>query len=54
MPAGQRIDALLADYGAYHQTHGNRVCHAFGTPLIVFGPLFLVNELIRVRLIARP
>ncbi|MGH9317331.1 MAG: hypothetical protein ACRD1P_09505 [Thermoanaerobaculia bacterium] len=54
MPAGQRIDALLVDYGAYHQTRGNRVCHAFGIPLIVFGPLFLADELTRVRRIARP
>ena len=25
---------LSADYAAYHRTRGNRVCHAFGIPLI--------------------
>jgi len=33
----RRVDALLADYGSYHRTRGNLVCHALGIPLIVFG-----------------
>ncbi|HSS45367.1 MAG TPA: Mpo1-like protein [Thermoanaerobaculia bacterium] len=45
MPAAQRVDALLADYGASHQTRGNRVCHAFGITLIVFGILSLLLSL---------
>ena len=28
--------ALSADYGEYHKTRGNRVCHAVGIPLIVY------------------
>jgi uncharacterized membrane protein YGL010W len=27
---------LSADYAAYHRTSGNRFCHAFGIPLIVY------------------
>ncbi len=37
-----RVDALLTDYGAYHRTRGNLVCHAFGITLIVFGVLALL------------
>ncbi|MEP6801040.1 MAG: Mpo1-like protein [Acidobacteriota bacterium] len=33
----KRVDELLADYGSYHRTRGNLVCHAVGVPLIVFG-----------------
>ncbi|MBI5201917.1 MAG: DUF962 domain-containing protein [Elusimicrobia bacterium] len=28
--------ALSSDYAGYHATRGNRLCHAFGIPLIVF------------------
>jgi uncharacterized membrane protein YGL010W len=35
----KRVDALLADYGAYHRTPGNLACHAVGITLIVFGIL---------------
>src|SRR5512132_9440 len=38
-----RIDALLADYGSYHRTRGNLVCHAFGITLIVYGLLALLQ-----------
>lgn len=27
---------LSADYGEYHRTPGNRVCHEFGIPLIAY------------------
>jgi uncharacterized membrane protein YGL010W len=27
---------LTADYAEYHRTPGNRFCHAFGVPLIVY------------------
>ena len=30
---------LSADYAAYHETRGNRVCHALGIPLIILGLL---------------
>jgi hypothetical protein len=33
------LDALLAEYGSHHRARGNRVCHAFGITLIVFGIL---------------
>lgn len=33
----KRVDALLSDYGSYHRTRGNLLCHAFGVTLIVFG-----------------
>ena len=38
-----RIDALLDDYGSYHRTRGNLVCHAFGITLIVYGILALLR-----------
>jgi uncharacterized membrane protein YGL010W len=34
-----RIDALLEDYGSYHRTRGNLVCHAFGITLILYGTI---------------
>ena len=40
-----RLDALLADYGAYHRTRGNLVCHAFGITLIVYGVVALLREI---------
>ncbi|HTO77739.1 MAG TPA: Mpo1-like protein [Thermoanaerobaculia bacterium] len=32
-----RLDDLLSDYGAYHRTRGNLVCHAIGITLILYG-----------------
>jgi len=40
----KRVDSLLADYGSYHRTRGNLVCHAFGITLIVFGILSMLGE----------
>lgn len=39
-----RVDALLAEYGSYHRTRGNLVCHSFGITLIVYGILALLQE----------
>ena len=39
-----RLEALLADYGAYHRTRGNLVCHAIGVTLILYGVLALLLE----------
>lgn len=36
-----RIDALFEDYGSYHRTRGNLVCHALGITLIVYGTVAL-------------
>ena len=38
-----KIDALLADYAAYHATKGNVACHFAGIPLIVFGILSMLG-----------
>ena len=40
-----RIDAFLADYGSYHRTRGNVLCHAAGITLILFGSLSLLSTL---------
>lgn len=32
---GLSWDVLSADYASYHTTRGNRLCHAFGIPLII-------------------
>jgi len=45
--SGRRLDALLDDYAAHHRARGNRICHAFGITLIVFGVLSLL-ELVRI------
>jgi uncharacterized membrane protein YGL010W len=37
------LDALLAEYGSHHRARGNRVCHAFGITLIVFGILAMLQ-----------
>ena len=37
-----RIDVLLEDYGSYHRTRGNLVCHAFGITLILYGTIALL------------
>lgn len=41
----KRVDALLSDYGSYHRTRGNLVCHAFGITLIVFGIISLLGSI---------
>src|SRR5262249_58165081 len=33
------------DYGCYHQTRGNLVCHAFGITVIVYGLLALLQTI---------
>ncbi len=40
----KRVDSLLADYGSYHRTRGNLICHVFGITLIVFGILSMLGE----------
>ena len=40
-----RLDALLADYGSYHRTRGNLVCHAVGVTLIVYGVLAMLGRI---------
>jgi uncharacterized membrane protein YGL010W len=40
-----RVDALLTDYGSYHRTRGNLICHAFGITLIVYGVLSLLLQI---------
>jgi uncharacterized membrane protein YGL010W len=34
---------LFAEYGSYHADRRNRVCHAFGIPLIVLGVMGLAH-----------
>jgi uncharacterized membrane protein YGL010W len=41
----RRIDSLLADYGANHRSRGNRICHAVGISLIVFGILSMLHAI---------
>jgi len=40
----KKVDGLLADYGSYHRTRGNLVCHAFGITFIVYGLLAFLHE----------
>ena len=35
---------LFREYGSYHADARNRVCHAFGIPLIVLGVMGLVHQ----------
>ena len=44
----QQIDALFADYAAYHQTPGNKLFHRLGIPMIM---LSLIGMLVRVPLV---
>jgi len=37
-----RVRAAFRDYSGDHRTRGNRLCHAVGIPLIVFGLLGLL------------
>ena len=39
---------LSADYASYHETPGNRVCHAVGIPLIILGLLRFLPGLVLV------
>jgi uncharacterized membrane protein YGL010W len=41
--SGRRLDALLDEYASHHRARGNRVCHAFGITLIVFGVLSMLQ-----------
>ncbi len=41
----KRIDELLTDYAAYHQTRGNVFCHFVGIPLIMFGIFSMLQRL---------
>ena len=41
----KHVDALLADYGSYHRTRGNLVCHVLGVTLIVYGLLSLLGQI---------
>ena len=41
----RRVDGLLADYGSYHRTRGNVICHSFGITLIVFGVLSMLRAI---------
>ena len=34
----------FADYGSFHSTGGNKVCHALGIPLIYFSTLALLGQ----------
>ena len=45
MGEARRIDAFLADYGSYHRTRGNVICHAAGITLILFGSLSMLGAL---------
>lgn len=48
----ERVDGLLADYGSYHRTRGNIVCHSFGITLIVFGLLSMLQTVAIARFTA--
>jgi uncharacterized membrane protein YGL010W len=39
----QSIDALFADYAAYHQTKGNKVFHRLGIPMIMLTLLGMLS-----------
>lgn len=40
----------FADYGAYHATAGNRLCHSIGIPLIYFSTIALLTHVPLARL----
>jgi uncharacterized membrane protein YGL010W len=40
-----RVDTLLAEYGSFHRTRGNLICHSVGIPLIVYGILAILREI---------
>ena len=42
-----RLAAYFRDYGNFHRTHGNEICHFFGIPMIL---LAIVGLLARVTL----
>ena len=41
----KRLAADFKNYDAYHRTHGNKVCHLIGIPLIVVSLLGLLGRL---------
>lgn len=42
----QRLNRYFADYGSFHETRGNRVCHYFGVTSILATSLGLLSHLI--------
>jgi uncharacterized membrane protein YGL010W len=47
----KRVDELLTDYASYHCSRGNKLCHFFGIPLIMFG-IFSLLQMLHFGLIA--
>ena len=45
------VDALFADYAAYHQTRGNKVFHRIGIPMIMLTLLGMLS-LVRLPVVA--
>lgn len=45
----KNIDALFADYAAYHRNAANKVCHRIGIPMIVFSLLGMLSHLVFLR-----
>ena len=43
MKAKSGFEQLFDEYGRQHEARGNRVCHAFGITLIVFGILAMLQ-----------
>lgn len=39
-----RIHELFADYGSYHQTAGNKMCHRIGIPMIMFSLIGMLQH----------
>ena len=39
-----RATAYLNDYGAFHATKGNKVCHVIGIPIIVLSALGMLDK----------
>lgn len=44
MPS-QRLSAYFKDYGSYHRTEGNKLCHFIGIPMIMVALLGLLAQL---------
>lgn len=47
----KHVDELLTDYASYHRTRGNKICHFFGIPLIMFG-IFSLLQMLRFGIIS--
>ena len=41
----KKIDAYFNDYGSYHPTNANKICHVFGIGLIVVSLLGLLDQI---------